>query len=522
MHFPSADIQRTDFPAPNEKNPDDRLSKGLLESCARSSHAEVNGNLFMNAQSLRYPRALLPFTTGTIIRTCRAAGGLVVLLALLGATPVRAANLLEAYESALANDPVLGAARAQLAANEQAVPQTRALLLPNIGMNGSTAWNERDIVGSGLPTQEYNDHGWGAQLAQPIVDLESWFTYSSARAGVQAAKYNYDATEQLLIVRTVQSYLDVLRADSLVESARRAEAATQRQLEQVQQRFDVGLVAITDVLEAQAGYDNAVVVRVQAVGDHDIYFEVLRTLTGQPYNEILDISEELPIVDPDPKNVEEWVSVALQSNPTVLAAESQLVAAERTVRARRSGHLPTVDGTITYRHSVTGGPQAFFGGKTDSTIYGLTATLPIFQGGFTSSRTKEAQALADRSAELLQDSRLTITRDTRNLYRRVQTDVVRVGARLKSIASAKSALEATETGYEVGTRNVVDVLRAQENYFRSMYDYADSRYSYMLSLILLKEQAGVLTQEDIIELNKFADPNAQVKRISSLQAFGTN
>ena len=135
---------------------------------------------------------------------------------------------------------------------------------------------------------------------------------------------------------------------------------------------------------------------------------------------------------------------------------------------------------------MTGGPQAFFGGKTDSTVYGLTATLPIYQGGFVSSRTKEAQALADRSAEMLQDSRLRVSRDTRNLFRRVATDVIRVGARLKAIASAESALDATETGYEVGTRNVVDVLRAQENFFRSQFDYADSRYNYILSLILLK------------------------------------
>ncbi len=442
-----------------------------------------------------------------------------LLLALTG--PVRAADLAQAYGAAVSNDPVLGAARAQLAANEEAIPQTRSRLLPSIGMNGDTNWNEIETLGRDGFELNYNNHGWGAQLAQPIVNLESWYTHSSARASVNAARLNFDATEQELIVRTIQAYLDVLRADSLVESSRRAEAATQRQLEQVQQRFDVGLVAITDVLEAQAGYDNSVVIRVQAVGDHDIFFEVLRTLTGEPYNEILDISEDLPIVNPEPGNVEEWVNVALATNPTVLSAEQQLVAAERTVRARRSGHLPTVDGTITYSHSVTGGPS-FFGGKTDATIYGLTATLPIYQGGFISSRTKEAQALADRSAQLLQDSRLTISRDTRNLFRRVQTDVVRVGARLKAIASAESALEATETGYEVGTRNVVDVLRAQENFFRSQFDYADSRYNYMLSLILLKQRAGVLTPEDLEELNQFVDPDDPVTRIASLQAMSVN
>lgn len=440
-------------------------------------------------------------------------------LALLGmaTAPARAADLAQAYEAAVRNDPVLGAARAQLAANEEAVPQTRSLLLPSVGMSGSTNWNEVEQLGDPGFELEFNDHDWGAQLAQPILDMESWYTHSSARASVNAARFSFDSTEQELIVRTVQAYLDVLRADSAVVSSQRAEAATQRQLEQVQQRFDVGLVAITDVLESQSGYDNSVVVRVQAVGDHDIFFEVLRTLTGEPYDEILDISESLPIVNPAPADVEEWVNVALATNPNVLSAEQQLVAAERTVRARRSGHLPTIDGTITFRHSVTGGP-AFFGNKSDATVYGLRATLPIYQGGFISSRTKEAQALADRSAQLLQDSRLTISRDTRNLFRRVQTDVVRVGARLKAIASAESALEATETGYEVGTRNVVDVLRAQDNFFRSQFDYADSRYNYMLSLILLKQRAGVLSPADLLELNNFADPSAPVTRIATLQA----
>lgn len=471
----------------------------------------------MNAYPLRNTH-YLPATLAVLFtRGVRSA--LLLGLSSVLAVPAWSATLLDAYNDAKANDPVLGAAEAQLYANEEAVPQTRSLLLPSIGMNGSTSWNEREVLNQNtFPKAKYNDHSWGARLSQPILNMESWYTHSSARAGVNAARYNFASTEQELIVRTVAAYLDVLRADSLVESSDSAEQATARQLEQVTQRFDVGLVAITDVLEAQAGFDNAVVVSVQAVGDHDIFFETLRTLTRTPYNDIQDISEDLPIINPEPSDVEEWVTVALETNPSVLASEEQLVAAERTVRARRSGHLPTIDGTISFNHFVTGGPQSFFGGKTDTTVYGLTATLPIYQGGFVSSRTKEAQALADRSSELMQDARLRVSRDTRNLFRRVATDVIRVGARLKAIASAESALDATETGYEVGTRNVVDVLRAQENFFRSQFDYADSRYNYMLSLILLKQQAGILSEEDVVELNRFSDPNNVITRITSLKA----
>ena len=222
------------------------------------------------------------------------------------------------------------------------------------------------------------------------------------------------------------------------------------------------------------------------------------------------------MIDPEPGDEEEWVRVALQTNYSVLAAEFQLAASNRTVRARRSGHLPTVDATITESSFTTGG-QSFLGSEIDQTVYGLSVTLPIYQGGFTSSRTKEAQFLAERSRQLLADSRLTVSRDIRNLFRRVATDVVRVRARLKGIASSESALDATQTGYDVGTRNIVDVLDAQNRLFASQFDYADSRYNYVRSLIALKQQAGTLNEADLLDLNTYTDPAVPVKRLASLK-----
>ena len=426
-----------------------------------------------------------------------------------------ATNLEDVYVASKGHDPVLGAARADYASTQQIVPQARSQLLPNVAVGAQTNWNEREFVNSGLE-QEFNDNSWQAQLRQPIVNLERWYTYTSSKASVESARLGFSATEQNLIVRAIDAYLDVLRADALVEATRAAEDAVERQLEQVQQRFDVGLVAITDVLEAQAEFDNSVVNRVQAVGDHDIFFEVLRTLAGRPYDEIDFLSESLPVIDPEPSNEEEWVRVALQTNFNVLAAESALAASNRTVRARRSGHLPTVDATITESSFTTGG-QNFLGSEIDNTVYGLSVTLPIYQGGFTSSRTKEAQFLAERSRQLLADSRLTVSRDIRNLFRRVTTDVVRVRARLKGIASSESALEATQTGYDVGTRNIVDVLDAQNRLFSSQFDYADSRYNYVRSLILLKQRAGTLNEADLLDLNTYTDPAVPVKRLASLK-----
>lgn len=465
---------------------------------------------------------------GDVLKTYRFLAGILMLVV---SQSVGATDLVDAYQDARGSDPVLGAAKAGLAATQQSIPQSRSALLPDIRVGGTSAWNKRSFPAptidffTGLPTrtpdQNFNEHSWQAQLRQPLLDLEAWFNYRSSLAGVESAELSFAATEQRLIVRTVVAYLNVLRAEDRLDSAEAAESAVKRQLEQVQQRFDVGLVAITDVLEAQAGYDSAVVDRVQAAGDHGIFFVTLRTLTGQPYDSIDRISETLPIVNPSPGNEEEWVSTALTTNLTIRAASAQLKAAERTLRARRSGHLPTIDATVSSSHFVTGGP-AFLGSKIDQEVYAVSITLPIYQGGLTSSRAREARALAEQSRQLLMDRQLTVSRNTRNLFRSVATDVVRVRARLKAIASSESALDATETGYEVGTRNIVDVLQAQNRLYSSQFDYADSRYNYIIDLMLLKQSTGTLAEEDIGDLNDFIDPNNPVTPLNSLRVRGLN
>ncbi len=442
--------------------------------------------------------------------------------------PAAGTNLLDVYEAAKISDPVLGAARAGYDATREGVPQARAALLPQLNASANTSYTEREfpggrfadptspLFGQPLPDQNFNDHGWNAQLSQSVLNLSNWFRLSSARSNVRAAEHDLAATEQELIVRVVQAYLNVLRAQDLLDSTNAEEAAVKRQLEQVQQRFDVGLVAITDVLESQAAYDSAVVRRIQADGDHDIFFETLSTLSGESYDALDRISETLPVVNPNPLDEQEWVSTALAENLGIKTAQEQLAAARRNVRAQRSGHLPTIDATVTQVHNVTGAPNFFGADTTDQTVYGLQFNLPIYSGGFTRSRAKEAKALEDQAQELLLNQQRTVTRDTRNLYQAVATDVVRVKARLKAIASSQSALEATETGYEVGTRNIVDVLQAQQRLFSSQFDYADSRYNYVIDLMRLKQAAGTLEPADLEELNTFTDPNDQVERIISL------
>jgi len=446
-----------------------------------------------------------------------------------------AVDLSSVYDVARDNDPVIGAARAGYDARRQAAPQARSGLLPRLSVNGGTQWNERNfLVPSEIPfqanptdpitlvdpDQNFNTHSWNAQLRQPVLNLANWHTWRSSKAQVKGAQWDLASTEQQLLVRVATAYLNVLRAQDLLDSSLAQETAVKRQLEQVQQRFDVGLVAITDVLESTAIYDNAVVQRIQADGDHDNFFNTLTTLTGESFTELSRLSEQLPIVSPAPASAEDWVAAALQSNYGILSANESLRAARRTLRARRADHLPTIDATVTTTHNVDDS-SSFFGNsgtKINQDIYALEMSLPIYQGGFTSSRAREAKALFRQAAERLEEQQRNVARDVRNLYRAVTTDVVRVKARLKAIKSSESALEATQTGYEVGTRNIVDVLQAQQRLYSAQFDYADSRYSYILNLLRLKQSAGTLTPQDLADINAFMDATSTVRRLASLRA----
>ena len=472
-----------------------------------------------------HPMDKTPFRARLRIRA--AIGAFAAAALTLLAAPAFAVDIADAYAHAQQNDPVLSAAQAGYRANRELVPQARSGLLPKLFLGGNLSRNKRSFPGATVqdtnptsptfgrmmdfPSQTYTDRAYQAQLNQPVVNVSAWFDLKSATSRVQAAEAALNATSQNLNLRVVQAYLNVLRAQDRLEAAEAQETAVGRQLEQVQQRFEVGLVAITDVLEAQAAFDNSAVARIQAEGDLHVFFNALATLTGEDYQSLDRLAEALPIINPAPADEQAWVDAALDSNFNVLAARAQLEAANRNLAARRAAHLPTVDGSISHSYFHTGG-LSFLGDKTETTTYALTMNLPIYQGGFTHSRRKEARALADQARDELLNQQLTVTRDARSLFQTVATDVVRVGARLKAIASSQSALEATETGYEVGTRNIVDVLQAQQRLYASQFDYADSRYNYVIDLMALKQVAGALVEEDVAELNQFADSSNPVLR----------
>jgi outer membrane protein len=439
---------------------------------------------------------------------------LVVAGAGLTGTSAGAANLAEIYELAVKNDPQLAAAEAQFLGRKETVIQARAGLLPTVTASMNTSSNDQtgsQVVfdGSVVSSASYNSNNWSATLIQPVFNMARWFQFHQSRDVEAQAAATFAGEQQSLIFRVADGYLSILEAHDALSSANAERDAVQRQLEQVQQRFDVGLVAITDVLESTAAFDSSTVNVIEAEGTQVTSFERLLRLTGQPFSAVNGLSPDFPVDYPEPRDEEAWVAAAIAGNYNLIAAMEGVDSAHRGLHIAQSGHLPTVDARLTYNESNSG----IRGGSANtSNTATLSLNVPVFSGLATSSRVKQSGYELLQAERNLDVSRRTVVEDTRTLYTAVITDVARVKARLRGIESSQSALDAVQTGYEVGTRNIVDVLVAQRNLFQAQFQYASARYRFIRDTLRLKQMTGALSPDDVYQLNNFVAQSAVVNR----------
>ncbi len=424
------------------------------------------------------------------------------------------------YELAIENDLTIAQARAQYRVGAEERKLARAGLLPQV--QGGFVYQETDtesrssfpIGDQVFPNASETDtetDSWNASLRQPLFDLPAWFRF---RQGVELSKQaeaTFSVAQQQLILRSVTAYFEVLRAAANLKASRAQESALKAQLEQVKQRFDVGMVAITDVHEAQAGYDLAVAQRIADEGNLGIARELLSVLTGRSHGELWVLEEEFPVVNPEPAGSDEWVRFAQQNNFDIKVAEFARDAAQRGSRAAASEHAPSLDLSLSYTDSSTdvmredliGGTEADFPNDEERGVVALNLTVPLFTGGFISANRRQAAALYDTQIAAFQGTVRAVTQETRASHIQVLSDVARSRARAQAVTSTRSALEAAEVGYDVGTRNVVDVLRAQQDFFSAVRDYENSILDYVIDLARLKRLAGTLSPEDVYELNRW-------------------
>ena len=425
-------------------------------------------------------------------------------------------DLVSVYQEAVDNNADLAAARAQYGAQKEVVPQARAGLLPNLSA-GADLNNTRTELDEPAMTATRSGTVYQATLSQPIFRADRWFQFQAAKSVNEQASLQLSATEQNMILQSAESYFNVLRSQDNLASTKAEEAAFKRQLDQANERFDVGLSDKTDVLEAQAGYDTARANRIIAERAVDDAFQALVTLTNREYNSLEGILHTLPIVVPAPNDAKAWVDTAAQQNLNLQASNHAVDAAEETLRQRKAGHAPTLDAVASYQKgdndslgfsntgSTTG--QAPFSGDVEQRSIGLELNIPIYSGGLTSSQVRESYQRLNQTEQQRESLRRNVVQNTRNFHRAVNTDVEQVKARKQSIISNQSALEATEIGYQVGTRNIVDVLDAQRQLYSSVRDYNNARYDYILDNLRLKQTAGTLSPADLEALAGFLKPD---------------
>ncbi|MCS4503044.1 Outer membrane protein TolC [wastewater metagenome] len=439
---------------------------------------------------------------------------LAVALGSLSLPALAAEDLLDVYRNALDSDPVFQQAQAQLRTAEEALPQARALRLPEIGVDAAAKRNYQDtnIVNGPEADDSYNSLTYGVQLSQPLFRYSDFQQLDVAKANVAQAKARFASAEQSLMTRAAERYFGVLDAQVALAAARAQLKAIQRQLEQARERFDVGLIARTDVEEAKARYDTARASVIQAEDDLESARAQLREVIGKPPGELARVRSGVDLSAPQPADEDAWRQRAEEQNWELTAARQASKAAMENVDVARGGHYPQVDAVASYGGSHTDGGvtsgATYDGSDNQELAAGIEVTVPLYTGGATSSRVREAQSQYTEARASLEEVRRSVTRNAADAYRGVQTALERVQALAQSRVSTKTALEATQAGFEVGTRTIVDVLDAQQNVFEAERNYQQARHAYLLNTLRLQQAAGVLSEDDLASINRLLSANA--------------
>lgn len=436
------------------------------------------------------------------------------LIGLLAAQPALSMDLVETYEKALSYDSGIASARASFEAQQAASDVTRSTLLPQINAFGDVS--HTDVDG---PSQDaaYETYAFGVELTQPLFRADAWFDYDASKFQTESAQAEYNLAQQQLILDVATAYFNVLRAADTLTTARATEAAIQRQYEQAQERFDVGLIAITEVYEARASFDDSKSQRIAAESELDITREQLARLTGEYTEQLNNLRRSFPLGRPDPMDPSAWENTALDQNWQIQSAMFDLNTSEANLNSAKSGHLPTLDLNASYGKTDIDGLEnpsasAFGGSQRDGTTtegrIALRLSVPLYMGGGTQAGVRQQRSLVDVAEQSLETVRRDVRVNTRSLFRTVNTNIESASALEQTIISRRSALDATRAGYEVGTRNIVEVLDAERNYYVALRDYANARYDYVINTLSLKQAAGTLSPQDLVQLNNWLSASA--------------
>ncbi len=425
-------------------------------------------------------------------------------LLLAALIPVKSAvcqDLLQTYQLAKANDPDFRSSDINKLAVAEIKSQSIAQMLPNLSFNASSSRNRLESSSFlGTTLQHYWDHKLGFNLKQPVFHWDHWVQLDQADNKIAQAEAQFQAKQQNLMRRTAEAYFNILAAQDNLTFSVAEKKSIEKQLEQAKQRFDVGIIAITDVYEAQAGYDRAVASEIEAQNTLDNSKEALREIIGENNADLNSLQPQIPLSPPAPEDLASWANSAENNNFSIVAQINQAEFIRKNVELQQSKHLPTLDIVAQYGDQDTGNR---YGLRGDNESVALQLNIPLYEGGGTSSRARQAEHEYQAAKEDLIKVKRNINRGVKDSFRGVVSSISRVKALEATAKSAEMAVEAAEAGFEVGTRTMVDVLTEQRNLYRAKSDYARSRYDYLINGIKLKEAGGSLAEQDLEQINQY-------------------
>ena len=417
-------------------------------------------------------------------------------IALLPAA-AQADDLLQSYNNARNSDPQYAAAESSRAVAAERPVQARSVLLPQV--NGTVSWNR-----VGTPGDARRSGGWDVGASQSVFDYGNYTALRAAKAQDRAGGFDLEAAGLSLITRTSAAYFNVLVQLETLTAAEAAETALKKQFDFASKRLDVGLAPITDVHEARAQYDAARANSILARNAVQDAYQALVEITGTPVGNLKGLPDDFKPALPEARDVDGWVATALSENPSLKAQAADLEAAEHNVATARSGHYPTLGLRASYGKAIPGlyDNPSFFGNNDANTSVGLTLSIPIFSGFATQSNVRSSLAQRDIARDQLEQQKRALERNTRNAYQALVAGISEVEARRLALVSAQSAYDASQVGLEVGTRTVLDVLNNQRTLFSAQQAYAQAKYNFLQSRLLLEQSAGTLDVSDVEDINR--------------------
>ena len=419
-------------------------------------------------------------------------------------------DLLTIYKEALEKDPEFNSKKADLAISKEFLNQSRSGLLPQVRVTGGTNWNE--YYQDRQLQNDYNTFSYGLNVSQPLFRLDRWFSNKQAKENVEAAEAQFAYQQQNLIIRVTGAYFKVLSAKANLEAKIATEKALNNQYDAVSERFNTGSVSRIDLADAKAALNRAESDRVQAEGNVDISFEELNSIVGRQVKLITPLNADLDFKAPR-TDIDNQVSKGLSGNYLIMEAKNRLEAADANTKSKTSNYLPKIDLSANANRRTS--KQYTFDGvdsnidlpftiptETENRIYSIQFSMPLFTSGLNNSQRRQALLQEVKTEEQLILIERSVVQQVRSLHTALRTSELNISSLKSAVESSKDALEATKVGYELNSRNLIDLLQAERNYSESINNLSQASYAFIVTSLQYKQAIGNLVPGDVVELNK--------------------